>query len=81
LKDVTTVQATPEEVLGDREWMTVGEAARFFRVCSETIRRAHRSGHLKVEYVGRHIRVPKEELIRWRKAGCRTQPVGGKMAA
>src|SRR5262245_19474880 len=71
-------KATPEEILGDSEWMTVGEAASYFHVCTETIRRAHRTGNLKVTHVGRHIRVPKRELILWRERGCQTKPVNGQ---
>lgn len=49
--------------------LTVKEAARGFKVCSETIRRAYQNGHLRVVRVGRHIRIPKQALVDWREAG------------
>jgi excisionase family DNA binding protein len=54
--------------------LTVREAASKFRVCPETIRRAYRSGHLRTQQIGRHIRIPRRALIEWRQGGCRTQP-------
>lgn len=59
------------EITGD-VLLTVREAARHFRVSTATIRKAYWAGHLRTQRVGRHIRIPKQALIEWRKAGCPT---------
>jgi excisionase family DNA binding protein len=56
-----------ENVIESR--LTVGHAAKIANVHEETIRRAYLRGELRVERIGRAIRIKPSELERWLARG------------
>jgi excisionase family DNA binding protein len=64
-------RSMPEPPSGDR-LLTVKEAAEAVNCHPETLRRAYRLRHLKVQGVGRLIRIHPKELSRWCQSGSKT---------
>jgi len=70
-EDIGRHRSMPEPPAGDR-LLTVKEAADAVNCHPETLRRAYRLRHLKVQGAGRLIRIHPKELSRWCQSGSKT---------
>ena len=55
-------------------YLTVQETADFLRVPKSWVYERTRMGGIPVRKIGRHVRIPRDELVDW--VNCQNQPTG-----